>query len=157
MAKKAEKKIEGEVLSISFATGEALSIGLADVPSDTLTRLAMHGLSQKVGDAYAGGEPEEAYARAAAVVADLLAGNWTTRVAASGPKATQLAEALALATGKTMDEAAAVLETMDEDQKKDLRKHPQIKVQLATIKARLAEAAAAKAIAEAVDAPALSF
>jgi hypothetical protein len=157
MAKKATKTIDGDVLKIVFEGGEEISVNLGSIPPEIQTRLAMHGLSQKIGDSYAGVEATEAFAKASAVAEDLLAGNWSTRVAASGPRATQLAEALAAATGKTMEEASAVLEGMDEDAKKDLRKHPQIKVQLATIKAAAAQKAAAKAAEEAEGADALTL
>ena len=117
----------------------------------------MHGLSQKLGDSYAGCEADEAFEKANGVATDLLAGNWSTRVAASGPRTTQLAEALAAATGKSVEEAATVLEQMDDDQKKDLRKHPQIKVELAKIKAANAEKAAAKAAEAAANAEPLAI
>ena len=117
----------------------------------------MHGLSQKLGDSYAGADIAESFGRCSAVAGDLKDGNWSTRVAASGPRTTQLAEALAAATGKTLEEAAAKLETLDEEGKKGLRAHPQIKVQLAEIKAKKAAEAAAKAAADVGDAAPLEF
>lgn len=145
MAKKATKSIEGDLLTIAFETGETILANLADIPADILSRLAMHGMSQKLGDSYAGVDGAEAAEKANGVLTDLLAGNWSTRVAASGPRTTQLAEALAAATGKTLEEAAGVLENMDDEAKKDLRKHPQIKVHLAALKAAAAAKAAEKA------------
>lgn len=152
MAKKATKTIDGDVITIRFEeTNEELQVNINDIPAETISRLAMHGLSQKLGDSYAGAEVAESFARCSAVAGDLREGNWSTRVAASGPRTTQLAEALAAATGKTLEEAAGKLETMDEDAKKGLRAHPQIKVELANIKARKATEAAAKAAEGAVD------
>ena len=158
MAKKAEKTIDGDVITIKFLeTNEELAVNINDIPAEVISRLAMHGLSQKLGDSYAGAETGEAFGRATGVASDLKDGNWSTRVAASGPRTTQLAEALAAATGKTLEEAAAKLETLDDDAKKGLRAHPQIKVELANIKAKKAQEAAAKATAEAGDAPALEI
>jgi len=157
MAKKATKKVDGDVISITFEHGEALEVNLANIPAEIQQRLAMHGLSQKLGDSYAGCEVEEAAEKANAVAKDLLEGNWSTRVAASGPRTTQLAEALAAATGKTLEEAATAIEAMDDEVKKDLRKHPQIKVELTRLKAESAAKAAQKAAEDAKGAPALTI
>ena len=149
MAKKAEKTIDGDIITIKFLeTNEELVVDINDIPAETISRLAMHGLSQKLGDSYAGADAAESFARADGVAGDLRDGNWSTRVAASGPRTTQLAEALAAATGKTLEEAAAKLETLDDDAKKGLRAHPQIKVELANIKAKKAAEAAVKAAAD---------
>lgn len=158
MAKKATKTIDGDVITIRFEeTNEELQVNINDIPAETISRLAMHGLSQKLGDSYAGAEVSESFGRCSAVAGDLKEGNWSTRVAASGPRTTQLAEALAAATGKSLEEAAAKLETLDEDAKKGLRAHPQIKVELANIKARKAQEAAAKAAEGAVDVAPISI
>lgn len=158
MAKKTEKTISGDVITIKFLeTQEELSVDINDIPAEVISRLAMHGLSQKLGDSYAGADGSECFARANGVAGDLKDGNWSTRVAASGPRTTQLAEALAAATGKTLEEAAAKLETLDEDEKKGLRAHPQIKVELAKIKATKAQEAAEKAQASAGDAAPIVF
>ena len=159
--KKVSKTFDGEnsdIMNFEFhQTGEKVSVNINDIPADIISRLAMHGLSQKLGDCYAGADDGEHYGRFAAVLKDLTEGNWSTRVASGSPRTTQLAEALAAATGKTLEEAAAKLETLDEDAKKGLRAHPQIKVELANIKARKAQESAVKAQKEAGDAPALEI
>ena len=158
MAKKATKTIDGDVITIRFEeTQEELQVNINDIPADIISRLAMHGLSQKLGDSYAGAEVAESCARATGVASDLKEGNWSVRVASGSPRTTQLAEALAAATGKTLEEAAAKLETLEDESKKGLRAHPQIKVELANIKARKAQEAAAKAQENAGDAPALEI
>lgn len=149
MAKKAGKKIEGDVLTISFeAEGKELVADISKLPPHIISRLAMHGFSQKLGDSYAGADEGEAYDKAAGVLEDLMKGEWTSRVAAAGPRSTQLAEALAAATGHTIEEAAAKLEQMDDEAKANLRKHPQIKAKMAELKVKRAQEAAAKAAAE---------
>lgn len=158
MAKKATKVVEGDIITITFEeTNEVLAVDINEIPAEIISRLAMHGLSQKLGDSYAGADITEAFGRASGVAGDLKEGNWSTRVAASGPRTTQLAEALAAATGKTLEEAAAKLETLDDDAKKGLRAHPQIKVELAKIKAVKAQEAAAKAAEGAADAAPLTL
>lgn len=158
MAKKTTKVIDGDVITITFVdSDEELQVDINDIPAETISKLAMHGLSQKLGDSTAGTEPGEAFGRASAVAKDLLDGNWSTRVAAAGPRTTQLAEALAAATGKSLEEAAGKIEAMDDDGKKDLRAHPHIKAELAKIKAAKATVDAAKAAASIGDTPPLSI
>lgn len=155
--KKASKTIDGDVITIDFSTGEQLVADLSTIPQEIIHRLAMHGLSQKLGDSYAGAADEERFAKASGVFGDLAEGNWSTRVAAGSPRTTQLAEALAAATNKELAEAVALLETMEDEAKKQLRKHPLIKAELATIKAAKATADAAKAASEVEGAAPLEF
>lgn len=143
--KKASKTIEGDVITIAFSTGETLVTDLGQIPQDIQHRLAMHGLSQKLGDSYAGADDEERFGKADGVAKDLLDGNWSTRVAAGSPRTTQLAEALAAATQKTIEEAITKLEEMEDDAKKQLRKHPLIVQELSKIKAKKATEDAEKA------------
>ncbi len=152
MAKKADKSFEGDVLVVKFIeSGAELRVDLNDIPQEIVLRLAKHGLSQKVGDSYAGAEAGESFARAEAVAKDLVDGNWSTRVAAAGPKSTQLAEALHLVTGKTLEECAELIDGMDDERKKALRNHDQVNAQLASLKAARAAVAAEKAQAAAAE------
>lgn len=141
-------------ITISFpssGTEETITVKLADLPESNQLRLAMHGLSQKLGDATAGAELDECLPRVKAVAEALMdPDGWTTRVAgAGGPRTTQLAEALAAVTGKSVEEAAAVVNDLDDEQKKELRANAQIKAKLAEIKAAAAAKAAEKAAAAA--------
>ena len=145
MAKKATKKIEGDVITITFTEGDPLIASLNDLSDEIVHRLAMHGLSQKLGDSYASGEVQEARERAVRVWEDLKSGNWTTRVAGGGTRTSLLIEALIRATGKSQEEVIARVEEMDDDEKKGLRKHPQVKKAMAEIKVERAAAEAAAA------------
>ena len=162
MARKTSKKIEGDVITISFPdapTEDTVVVDLNNLPENIVQRLAMHGLSQKLGDSTAGAELEECHERVSAVAEALKdPDGWTTRVpGAAGPRTTQLAEALAAATGKDIAEAAQIVADLDDDGKKDLRAHPQIKSELAKIKAAAAARAAEKAASAATeDAPDLA-
>ena len=150
MAKKASKSFEGNVLKIEFDGGQVVTLDVNALKPEIIERLVRHGVSQKVGDSYAGCETaQECFDAASAVVKDLLDGNWSTRVAAGGPKATQLAEALARATGKALTDAITVLDGMDDDAKSNLRKHPVVKAKLAELKAEKAIANAEKAAGDA--------
>ena len=145
MAKKATKSIseDGSILSFEFHEDgvDALSATITELDEEIIARLAMHGLSAKMGDSYAGVEKiSECREAANRVWEDLVAKNWTTRVAgAGGPRITQLAEALsrvAMGRGKelTVDQAVTAVDAMPDEQKKALRKVPAIKEAIAQIK-----------------------
>lgn len=160
MAKKASKVIDNDSGSVTInfeETGNAVAVQLSELTQDIITRLALHGLSQKLGDSYAGAEAEEAYDLAAQVAERLRAGEWTqARTGGGGPRVSQLVEALAAATGKDQEECLTVVSAMDDEQKKQLKKHPSVAAELARISAERAAqkaAAAAKAAEGAEIAP----
>jgi hypothetical protein len=145
MAKKATKTISEDGSTIRFEFNddavEDLNAEMSTFSEDIVQRLAMHGLSAKMGDSYAGVETvAECRESALRVYDDLAAGNWTTRVAGtSGPRVTQLAEAfarVAQARGKELSLEAAVeaIGAMPDEQKKALRKVPAIRKAIADIK-----------------------
>ena len=160
MAKKASKSVTDTGISIAFESGETVTVELSQLNEDIIRKLALHGLSQKVGDSYAGAELAEAHELAGSVVERLLAGEWQqAREGGGAARVSMLVEALAAATGKTNEEALEVVKGMSEDQKKELKKHPAIAKELATIAAERAVAKAAKAEAALAgsDIPALNL
>jgi hypothetical protein len=81
MAKKLTKEVKGAVLHITV--GEESLVFDSDELSDSIKfNLAMHGLSQKLGDSAAGKEGEEAVKSIKTVWDGLVAGNWTVRAPA---------------------------------------------------------------------------
>lgn len=145
-------------VTIEFVDGEALSVTLAGLSDEIITHLALHGLSQKLGDSYSG-EQDAAVARAKAsgVAERLVNGDWrSVREGGGGGRITDLAQALASALGKTIEEAVAVIGEMDKGQKSGLRKHPKIRAELAQIAAARAAAAAEAAGGEEFDLGSLS-
>lgn len=145
MAKKATKSIseDGNEITFDFADGdvENLNVKITDLNEAIVEKLAMHGLSAKLGDSYAGVDTVgEAREKAFGVWEDLVAGNWTTRVAgAGGPRVTQLAEALVrVASGRgkelSLESAVEALGKMPDEQKKGLRKMGEIKKAISAIK-----------------------
>lgn len=159
MAKKATKAITDTGVGIDFENGEHLTVKLTQCSEEIVRRLALHGLSQKLGDSYAGAEADEAYGLAENVAQRLIAGDWQAARASGGgtSRVSALVEALATATGKTIDEALAVIKEMSDDQKKQLRAHPSVTSELAKIAATKAAAKAEKAAVAAQDAPALEL
>jgi hypothetical protein len=134
MATLAKKVVGDDLVAFKFTDGEKLICKLSGLPDEIITRLALHGIAQKVGDSYSGvSSIQEARANAAEVWENLKRGIWATK--AVGGK---LAEAFARATGQPLDDCLEKLSGMTEEEKKDLRKHPQIKAAMAAINAERA-------------------
>ena len=145
----AKKEVHEDMsgVTIAFADGKPLTVNLADLPDEMVGHLALHGLSQKLGDSYSG-EQDIASARAlaAAVAERLREGNWkAVREGGGGGRISDLAQALSNVTGQPLEECVTKLADMEKDQKSGLRKHPKIKAELAKIAAERAATAAAKA------------
>lgn len=149
---------------IKFPDESLLSLVLEKLSESVVTRLAVHGLSQKLGDSFAGAASEEnpltyAKERVAAVIKQLTDGEWRV-TGAGGPRVTLLARALARATGQTLEAAIEVLtekeaELDNEETKKadnpwkqwqaNLRSQPAVKKATSDIKLEDATKAAAAA------------
>lgn len=134
----AKKTVADTFVSFAFANGHVLTCDVDDLNDDITARLALHGMSQKIGDSYASSESvDAAIAAATEVWENLKKGIWATR--ATGGK---LAAALSRATGKPIEDCIGKLATMDDKAKAGLRKHPDIKRALAEIELEAAEKAA---------------
>lgn len=124
-----KEKTETSV-AFNFSDGETFEAKLADFPNELIGRLAVEGLSQKLGDSYSGMEdPAEARAVVERLYEALKQGNWSVRgesTGGGGKAASQLAKAVARVKGLEEADVVAKLATLDDDQKKALRKHPEI-------------------------------
>jgi NACalpha-BTF3-like transcription factor len=150
IAKKAVDVDNGTVTFTFADSGAPIVVELSKVSVANQNRLALHGMSQKCGDSYAGAESIPDAREAVLGVQEMLySGEWSTR-APGEPRVAVLAEALARATGRTVEDAKVALAAMDEDTRKAVSAHPGVK------KAR-AEMALEKANAELAAAPALTF
>lgn len=140
MAKIASKVVGDGFVRFEFADGEFLQCTLDKIASaDVMARLALHGISQKVGDAYAGAESiKEARMLAEGVWRNLVSGLWAVKATRGG----KIVEALHRITGKPIEICLEKFSGMGEDAKKSLRKHPDIKKALAEIEAERAAAIA---------------
>ncbi|UCE47402.1 MAG: hypothetical protein JSW47_17605 [Phycisphaerales bacterium] len=165
-----KKAADFEAQTIHFEFGEAgeTTVAIAELPEAIIANLAVHGLSQKLGDSYASArkategtdiDPDEwCKGQVESVFGQLKEGNWTTRTPGAGGQATDLATALAEVGGIEVSDAIEKLSDASKEEKAALKKHPQIKVVLERIRAERAQAkadAAAKA-AESADVPDLS-
>lgn len=157
---KCTKSTSDNAVIFDFAhVGDAITVALKDFSKDTLAKLALHGISQKLGDSYASAESsEDAQVLFNALLKRLTAGEWTkTREGSSGgTRSSQLLQALVRATGKSIEDCADVLAGMDDDKKKALRSHPEVASALAAIKAELAATKADTLAKAAGDAPSLA-
>lgn len=151
---KASKSIEGNVLTVEFNSDSVdnLAVDLTSLPSEIQTQLALHGLSQKIGDSYAGVETvEEAAAAAKGTLEALQNGTWSAGRSggSSGPRITDLARAVAELKGIEVEAAVETISSLDDDRRKALRNNPQVKAKLAEISAKRARDKAKAAQSEA--------
>lgn len=167
VAKKAQLE-DGSGVSFTFANGHALTVLLADIPAAIQARLVLHGLSQKVGDSYAGvkGIVDDAIENAESIVEMLKNGEWTERAEGVGPRPSMVADAIAEAlrkNGETVDDArmASIREKVkDKATREGALKNPLIKAvyeQMRLVKAQERVEAAAKAAAGATPEGLASF
>lgn len=146
LAKKTPNEEAGTV-TFEFTDGRTITVNVNDLPDNVRNIATLHGVSQKVGDSYAGAETvDEAYEAATDVVKNLQEGNWRVRAeggVGGAARATMLVEALFRATAaegnpKTMDECEELIADMSDEQRKGLRNMPQIKAHLDKIAAERA-------------------
>lgn len=152
MAKKATKTIDLDKQTVEFKFPEPVSksivVEFAKLANPMKLRSALHGISQRIGDSYAGAKSvQEAYDSAKSVFDELVAGNWSAPRSAGGPRTTLLAEALVRVTKGnkklptlTLEQAIEVVSEADDDTKKGLRNSPDIKKAIAQIQLERAEA-----------------
>lgn len=165
MSKAIEKSVFGPLtaapeaapgVTFKLPDGTEHAILLSELSPEMVTRLAVHGLSQKVGDSFAGAAKAEnplTYAREAIVetMKQVRDNAWRVVGVASGPRVTQLARAVARAFGITVEAAVATFtdqeDTLDEEAYKgfvkEVKNDPAVKKALADIRAEDAAAAAA--------------
>lgn len=155
-AKVADKKVtENGTVEFSFV-GDAGSLicDPSQLSEEMKAQLVLHGIKQKVGDAYSGvkGDVEEAVKLAQAAWENLLAGRFSAARESSGTAgATELAKALAEVTGKDLAVVIARLEEMSKEERKELRENKRIAIVLARYKRERAEKAEKEAMEKAGD------
>lgn len=143
-------------LELRFVSGETVKVN-PDEFSDTVKVAALfHGLSQKLGDTYAGADADEAYDKTMALFERLQGGEWIAERESAGPRISTVVEAIVAAKAKagvtvTIDEVAAKYKALDKDAQKDVLNDPRIKAEYEAIKARRAQERADKAAAKAAE------
>lgn len=83
-ARKLSKSIEGTVLTITESiTGTVIKVDFAKLPENIKANLGPYGLSQKLGDAAAGKEGQEAVDSIMKIKEGLEKGDWSVRAPAA--------------------------------------------------------------------------
>lgn len=140
---------EAGIFSIVFSDGSESDVELDSLPAAIVRNLALHGLSQKLGDSYASvkGNVAEAKEKYEAVLTQLRAGDWRKqREGGEGAtRVTELAAAIARFRNAPIEKANALVAQATPEQKKSWQANAQIKAVIATIRAEKAAAKAAKA------------
>lgn len=129
-------------LTFACADGETLEFDVSDLPEAIVSRLIVHGLKQKLIDAAnTKAETLDEYRDlVTSTFVMLAAGEWTRRGDGDGG---MLAEAIAEATGEAIEKVRETLKAMDDETRKKVAGHPEVKAIVARIKAeRLAVKAA---------------
>lgn len=147
---------DNKAVEFTFAGEETPTlVSLADFPEEIQLHLALHGLSQKLGDSYASAKGEVVKAKElfSAVIAQLTSGEWR---AARGegeakPRSTELVEALARIKNLAVADVAKALAAYDKDKLKTLRSNGRVKAVIAVIRAEKAQAKLAKLDTDAGD------
>ena len=118
------------------------------VNEETGNRLRTHGAGQKIRDSYAGAETlEEAFLAASTVANNLSHNIYSARGEGSEGGVTMLVEALYRCTkddGDSLEDCAATIADMGEEQIEGLAKLPPVKAALDAIRAERAAVRAAK-------------
>ena len=95
---KASKKVNLDAghVTFSFANGKTETVGINEPGIDgLLAQLALHGLSQKLGDSYASAQTvEDAYAEFMATAGVLRRGEWSERREGAAPSVSMIDEAI---------------------------------------------------------------
>lgn len=114
-------------VSFYFSNGEMRKF---ECPQELIAKAAAHGLSQKIGDAFAGVDSVDDCILAFDEMAERLGkGEWNAEreVGAGVSGASVLARAIAEVSGKALDEVKAKLKTLSAKQKLALRSSPALK------------------------------
>lgn len=131
------KIIDG--VQFDFDNGETVKVLLEDMSDSMLAKLAIHGLTQKLGDSYASSVTvSEAVEKFYDTLTNLKAGVWNGGRSASAGGI--WIEAIAKATGRTMEEAKVMFDGKGEKEQKAIKKHPQVVAAKAEIDLERAQA-----------------
>ncbi len=155
LAKKIVEPVAAHVV-FNFADSNQLIVPLASLSPEITKRLALYGIAQKIGDAYAGAaNAAEAFASASAVYQSLLAGEFNTARSSAAVAESTMFEAaylrvlrtgitgiVAPAPETTLAEAITKLSTKSDEARKALKRYPAIVAAMGEIRTERAQAAA---------------
>ena len=143
-----EYDLDTGLVEFQFGNGKTLSCDSNKIPEETRKQLMLHGISQKVGDSFAGvkGNYAEGMQNAQDTIDQLYAGVWkAAREDDARPRLAELAEAIARIKQVPLEAATAAVEKGSDEQRKSWRSNAKVKAVIAQIRAEKA----AKALEEA--------
>ena len=144
--KVAEKSVNEEVgsVEIAFTNGESLTATLEELPEDIVKRLALHGLSQKLGDSYASvkGDAAAGFSKASDVLGRLMSGEWAGAGGGGGMQLGELAEAIARIKNVPVEKAMAAVAGAAKEKISQWRANGKVKQVIAEIRLEKAKARA---------------
>ena len=139
-------------VDIEFTNDHVVTMTLKSLEKDIVTNLALHGLSQKLGDSYAGAESvDEAIERCTTIAERLQQGEWIKPRESAGPRPSMVVDAVVaalVANGEEVDDtrrAAIAEKTKGKEGRERALANPAIRAQYETIRATRAAKRAAKA------------
>ncbi len=136
----AKKLVEDTSIIFIFADETSETIELDFFSKEIINRAALHGFSQKLGDSYSGiTNVAEAKLAMHGVLAALRAGDWNRKGGSTGGK---WVEALARATGETIERTLEAWDKMTDEVKTATKKHPDLIKVLREIELERAQARA---------------
>ena len=145
LAKLTPEDVGGEKGCMIFVLGNGVKVraSLAEYSEEIRDRLALHGLSQKIGDSTSNLSKDRdfhgAFSKMQSVEDNLRAGVWSDR---SGTGTADLVTVLAKMQGATLEDTQAAVDKMDEEQLKLVKGNASVKAALADLVAKRAKEAA---------------
>lgn len=143
-----EYDVDSGIAYFTFGNGTKLELDSNSLNEEMRKQLMLHGISQKVGDSFAGvkGNYAEGIQNAKDVIEQLLAGEWKAgRDDSARPRLAELAAAIARIKNVELDKATAAVEKATDEQRKSWRSNAKVKAVIAQLRAEKA----AKALEEA--------
>lgn len=143
MAIIAKKVTTDDSLAFNWADETITIVDLDKIPEAMKQRAMIHGLSQKLGDSYSGADGNITTAKEMfnATLEGLEAGDWNRKGGGSSSGGIWI-EAIAQATGESIEHVLGKWNEMDEATKKATQKHPdvieaQLQIKLARLQAKV--------------------
>lgn len=130
--------VGGKPNTVIFAFGNGLrtELALESIPAETITQLALHGLSQKAGDSASGMSKDRdftgAYAAVQTVLDNLRNGVWSSR---AGSSTSDLVTVIARIMKIGEEDAQKKVDAATEEQLLAIKKNPQVREAIAKIQA----------------------
>lgn len=131
---KISKSIKADSVQLSFPHGGVVDVSLSALPSTIVTRLALHGLSLKLGAiASSSASEEEAFQRAKELANRLACGQWSLRD--REPTYSWFEKAVANYWNLPLAEARNNLKAMPKWEVQEMRSSPVIQASILCLKA----------------------